>query len=391
MARKSATGNNIYLRKDGRWEGRLRIGTVNGKTIFSYIYAASYEEAVDKLSRLTSKQPETDFHQTKNSFQNIANEWMALQRVRLKPSSISSYTNILNSYLIPRFGDRDISDIRRSEFIAFVYGLLESRESVKKGLSTSTVNTILTVSKGILRYAAREKELIVADICGIPLKKTRGEPSFLSETEQSTLLCWLYKHLSPCNLGILLSLCTGIRLGELCALKWKDIAKEDQSVMIYQTMQRIQCKDKKRTKVVVQSPKSASAIRTIPVTEELAALLTNNRKEDEAYLLTGKTECYLEPRTLQRRFKKVLKESGIDDINFHALRHTFATRGIEAGFDPKTLSSLLGHATVSITLNRYVHPTMEQKQRNMNLLSGLLAVRRYRRVCKFKDTLTYVV
>lgn len=87
------------------------------------------------------------------------------------------------------------------------------------------------------------------------------------------------------------------------------------------------------------------------------------------------SDRYLEPRALQRRFKKVLKESGLENINFHALRHTFATRGMEAGFDPKTLSSVLGHATVSMTLNKYVHPTLEQKQRNMNLLSDFLAVK----------------
>lgn len=375
MARKSLTGNNIYLRKDGRWEGRLRVGTVNGKTVYTYIYAASYEEAVNKLSELTLKQSQADSRQLENSFRNIADEWINLQKPRLKPASLSSYTNILNSYLIPRFGDRHVSEIGRSEFTAFVYSLLECKESGQKGLSASTVNTILTVSKNILRYASWEKGLAVADICGIPIKKDRSEPPFLSKAEQFVLLCWLYKHLSPCNLGILLCLYTGIRLGELCALKWKDISKEDQSVMVYQTMQRVQRRGENRTEVVVQPPKSVSAIRTIPVAEEIAALLTKNRKEDEAYLLTGKTDRYLEPRTLQRRFKKVLRESGLGDINFHALRHTFATRGIEAGFDPKTLSSVLGHATVSITLNRYVHPTMEQKQRNMNLLSGFLAVK----------------
>lgn len=375
MARKSLKGNNIYQRKDGRWEGRLRTGTVNGRTVFSYVYASSYEEAVQKLSELVEKQSETDSQKFENSFQTVAGEWMKLQKLRLKPASFSSYTNILNSYLIPRFGNRAISNIGRSEFISFSYSLLEYENSGQKGLSASTVSTILTVLKSILRYASLEKGLTVANICGISIKQDRNEPPFLSKEEQSVLFCWLYNHMSPCNLGILLSLYTGIRLGELCALKWKDISKNDQSVMVYQTMQRIQRMEGKRTEVIIQTPKSTSAIRRIPVAKEIAVLLAENRKEDDAYLLTGELGCYLEPRALQRRFKKVLKDSGLGDINFHALRHTFATRGIEAGFDPKTLSSLLGHATVSMTLNRYVHPTMEQKQRNMNLLSGLLAVK----------------
>lgn len=375
MARKSPTGKNIYLRKDGRWEGRLRTGTVNGKTVFSYVYAASYEEAVNKLAELALKRSGSYSQPSENIFRNVAEEWINLQKPRLKPASLSSYTNILNSYLIPRFGDKPITEIERSEFVVFVYSLLECKGPDRKGLSASTVSTILTVTKSILRYASWEKGLSVADICGIPIRKEKSEPLFLSRSQQTCLLCWLYKHLTPCNLGILLSLYTGIRLGELCALKWKDISKEDQSVMVYQTMQRVQRREEKRTEIIVQPPKSISAVRTIPVAEEIAVLLADNRKEDEAYLLTGKTDCFLEPRTLQRRFKKVLKESGLGDINFHALRHTFATRGIEAGFDPKTLSSVLGHATVSLTLNKYVHPTMEQKQRNMNLLSGLFAVK----------------
>lgn len=375
MARRSHTGNNIYQRKDGRWEGRLRTGTVNGRTVFSYIYAGSYEEAARKLSELIQKTSGSESRQTEHSFRTIAGEWMMLQKPRLKPASLSSYTNILNSYLFPSFGDRAISTIGRTEFISFAYGLMKCTSAGQKGLSASTVSTILTVSKSLLRYASQEKGLAVADICGISVRQSKNESPFLSKEEQALLLCWLCGHMSPCNLGILLSLYTGIRLGELCALKWKDISRKDQSVSIYQTMQRVQRTEGKRTEVIIQAPKSASAIRTIPVADEIALLLAENRKEDDAYLLTGKTDCYLEPRTLQRRFKKVLKESGLDDINFHALRHTFATRGIEAGFDPKTLSSVLGHATVSMTLNRYVHPTMEQKQRNMNLLSGLFAVK----------------
>ena len=139
-------------------------------------------------------------------------------------------------------------------------------------------------------------------------------------------------------------------------------------------MQRFQRLEENRTEVVLQTPKSSSSVRIIPVSEEIAGILSDNRKEDEAYLLTGETNRFMEPRNLQRRFKKVLKESGLEDINFHALRHTFATRGIEVGFDPKTLSSVLGHANVNMTLNRYVHPTMEQKRRNMNLFPELLAV-----------------
>lgn len=339
MARKSPAGNIIYLCNDSQRKGRRHTGTENG-----------------------------------NSFRQIAGEWMEMQKFQLKPASLSSYTNILNAYLLPRFEDRDISEIGRAEFTALACDLMKHGGPLHKGLSASTVNTVLTVAKNILHYASREKGLSVADLYGIPVKQETNTPATLTRKEQTALIHWLYDHLSPCNLGILLGLCTGMRLGEICALKWGDISIDDQSITVKRNMQRIQRLGENRTEVVIQTPKSSSSIRIIPVTAEIAMLLLKNRKEDDAYLLTGKTDRFMEPRSLQRCFKKALRESGLADINFHALRHTFATRGIEVGFDPKTLSSVLGHSNVNITLNRYVHPSMEQKQRSMNLFSGLLDI-----------------
>ncbi len=372
MARKSQTGNNIYLRKDGRWEGRHRTGTENGKTIYIYIYGDSYDEALQKLNKIAARQEDPG---DKNSFQRIAREWLELQKPQLKPASLSSYTNIINSYLIPRFGDSQITDISRGEVTALVRELLDRGGGSQQGLSASTVNTILTVTRNIFYYASREKGLSVADIHGIPVKQVRNDAPTLSKEEQEVLVRWLYDHLTPCNLGILLSIYTGMRLGEICALKWKDVSMEDQSITVCQTMQRVQRLGENRTEVIIQAPKSASSNRRVPVSEEMAKVLSANRKNDDAYLLTGDQEHFVEPRGLQRQFKRALQACGLKDINFHALRHTFATRGIEVGFDPKTLSSVLGHATVSMTLNRYVHPSMEQKQKNMNLLPELLAAK----------------
>lgn len=374
MARKSPMGNNIYLRKDGRWEGRRRTGTKNGRTFYRYVYAGSYEEAVLKLAQLDVGREETETMREETSFRHITNEWMELKKPQIKPASLSTYTNIINTYLIPSFGDRSVSDISRAEFAALAGRLLKCGGREQQGLAAGTVNTILTVAKSILRYASQEKGLPTADIRGISVKQAKSDPPTLSKEEQETLVRWLFGNLTPCNLGILLSLYTGMRLGEICALKWKDVSREDQSVFVHQSMQRIRRTGENRTEVVVQSPKSASAIRRIPVAEGMANLLASNRKEDDAYLLTGGAQRFMEPRSLQRQFKKTLHECGLEDVNFHALRHTFATRGIEVGFDPKTLSAVLGHATVSMTLNRYVHPSMEQKQRNMNLFPVLFAV-----------------
>jgi integrase len=130
----------------------------------------------------------------------------------------------------------------------------------------------------------------------------------------------------------------------------------------------------KKTKVVISSPKSDSSIRAIPLPDEIYKLLQQNRKQSDAYLLTGLPNRYMEPRLVQSRFKSILLDLGIKHANFHALRHTFATRCVELGFDIKSLSEILGHSTVNITLNRYVHPSMDLKQKNMNMLSDLFTV-----------------
>lgn len=139
-------------------------------------------------------------------------------------------------------------------------------------------------------------------------------------------------------------------------------------------MQRIQTDDKqdrRRTKIIITSPKSSCAIRYIPMSEYLFSILQNPMFSHQGFVLTGESDKYIEPRTMENHFKKVLERCNIDYVNFHVLRHTFATRCIEAGFDIKSLSEILGHASVAITMNCYVHPSMELKRENMKKLSTI--------------------
>jgi integrase len=199
----------------------------------------------------------------------------------------------------------------------------------------------------------------------------------LSHTEQQRLNRYLYENLSLCNLGILLCLYTGLRVGEICALKWKDIVFEEHYLHVHQTMQRIQKKNngEKKTEILIAPPKSDCSVRNVPIPDEVFRLVAEAKCTADAYFLTGTVHSYMEPRTMQNRFKAAVKACGIGDANFHALRHTFATRCVELGFDVKSLSEILGHASVNITLNRYVHPSMELKQRNMNMFCNLFSVK----------------
>lgn len=369
-------GNNIYLRKDGRWEGRYIKDRIAGKPHYGYVFGKTYEEAERKLNAL-SPVVATITQNQNNPFVEIANEWLRRRSPQLKTSSIAKYTNLLDLYLLPIFGERQIVAITRSEIIQLSSDLLMTGGAKGKGLAPKTVNSILSLLRNILEYAAREKDLQIADTKDISVKQPQKPMRILSRAEQQRLSDYLRENLTPSNMGILLCLYTGLRIGEICALTWADILFEEQCLYVHQTMQRVQVKggEDKKTEVVILPPKSDCSIRRIPIPDEIHQLLLSIRKQDKAYLLTGMVHSYVEPRNMENRFKAVTDKCDILDVNFHALRHTFATRCVELGFDVKSLSEILGHASVNITMNRYVHPSMELKQKNMNLLSELLTTK----------------
>ena len=376
-------GENIYKRKDGRWEGRYIKGHAYGKAQYGYVYASSYAEVKEKLCYLnmTARNPimfRSDLigEQSGATFDTIAAEWMAFLKPQIKESSYVKYTNSLHDYLYPAFAGRQIETITRAEVSSLCVKLAEEGGSSNAGLSPKTIADSLSILRSIFNYASEEKELHVANITGISVKLPRATIRVFTVAEQQKLDTFLRENLNPCYLGILLCMYTGLRVGEICALTWKKISSSEPILQVDQTLQRLQQvdHDDRKTKVVISPPKSESSIRIIPLPSDIYSLLQKNRKPDEAYVLTGMIRKFMEPRLLQGHFKKILSTLEIEHANFHALRHTFATRCVELGFDIKSLSEILGHSTVNITLNRYVHPSMDLKQRNMNMLSDLFTV-----------------
>lgn len=361
------------LHKDGCWVDQYIKEKNEEKVEDGYVYEMTYEETKRRLDSATV----SHFIMSSGDqlvFDIISEDWLNAQKPGLKVSSYSKYSNLLHSYLLPAFGEYHIESISRSEVLQFSRDLLTTGGVKKTGLSPKTVNSVLSILKNILKYADRERGFHVASIEGISIRQQQKPMRILSRNEQAILSKHLYSNLTPCHLGILLCLYTGMRIGEVCALKWEDIILEEQCLYVHQSMQRVQNKEEKdsKTKVIIQTPKSDCSIRKIPVPNEMLQLLVLSKKQNEAFLLTGLVNSYIEPRCLENHLDAVTKACGISKINFHALRHTFATRCVELGFDIKSLSEILGHASVDITLNRYVHPSMELKQKNMNRLSALI-------------------
>ena len=365
-------GKNIYQRKDNRWEGRYIKGYSEGKIQYGYVFGRTYEEVENKLEEVSVCISDS-VKQSSDTFASVSREWLNNLKPQLKPSSIAKYTNILESYLVAEYGTCQVHTIRRSDIVNYSRTLLTSGGVKGTGLSPKTVNSIISVMKNVLEYATNEKNFVIADIKDVSVKQPQKPLRILSISEQQKFSEYLCDNLSPCNLGILLCLYTGLRIGEICALTWKDVFFDEQCLYVHQTMQRVQKQEEgvKKTEVLIIPPKSDCSIRKIPIPDEMLVLLKSTRKTEDAFLLTGVEDNYMEPRCMENHFKAAVKQCNITNVNFHALRHTFATRCVELGFDMKSLSEILGHASVNITLNRYVHPSMELKQKNMNMLSSL--------------------
>lgn len=307
------------------------------------------------------------------NFGVVAKNWLEEAKPHLKTSSLVKYTNILTSHIFPYFEHTAVTAITKEDVVAFRNDLLASEAQQGKGLAPRTVASILAVLKSIFTYAKQNEGCTVPHLDNISIKQAQMPLRVLSVAEQKKMNGYLLAHLTPINLGILVCLYTGLRIGEICALKWEDISLKEGYISVHKTMQRLQTGGGagKKTSVLVSTPKSGCSIRRIPMPGEIFQLVSAARQPGSAYVLTGFSDRFVEPRTLQNHFKAVAEACDIENVHFHSLRHTFATRCVELGFDAKSLSEILGHANVSITMNRYVHPSMAMKQQNMDKLSSL--------------------
>lgn len=308
------------------------------------------------------------------TFQSITNEWLLSIQPRIKESTNIKYHNLLATYILPTLGKSNISNLTTACIEAYCNELLLNGGKNNEGLSPKTVSDILSMLRNILRFSENKGITSHCNVTSIIVKQQPKEMRVFSTLEQKRLCDYIHKNPTLQNLGILLCLFTGLRVGEICALQWSDISIEEKTIHVHQTMQRIQTSNDSntKTKVIITTPKSACSRRIIPLPENISLLISKLVQSPECYFLTGKSSCFIEPRSLQYHFKKTLEECSLEHANFHALRHTFATRCVEVGFDVKTLSEILGHASVNITMNRYVHPSMELKRKNMNLLCTLM-------------------
>ncbi len=299
------------------------------------------------------------------TFKTIAEDFLIFKKRQIKQSTYYNYTYKIQKYLLPAFENLSLEEILEYDFNRFSELLLETTQ-----ISNKFLKDILLVLKSILKFAEKKYDVkMKLDLINLPRVRTHSLKVF-SESDKRKIKAYCMNSENTKDIGIALCLYTGMRIGEICALKWEDIDLNKRIIYVRHTLQRIYI-DKKNTKIIIDAPKSEKSIRNIPMSNmiytKLKSMRENFSKDD--FFLTGDSKSFMEPRGYQYTFKKMLKECKIAERNFHCLRHTFATDCISVGMDVKSLSEILGHSDVSITLNRYVHSSDKIKKRYLEKLA----------------------
>ena len=306
--------------------------------------------------------------------EDLLNLWLEkYAKLSIKPRSYNKYEAFITLHINPILGNIPINEITSNMLQDFILQKLENGNlKTNKPLSVNTVFGIVSVLKQAFKLALT-LDLIPKDpTVAIKLpQQQEKEIQALTRDEQKRIEEYCLKQTKNNYIGIIICLYTGIRLGELLALTWDDIDFEKKFLFIKKTAYKLKINGKNQ--MVIDKPKTKKSNRIIPLPDKLINLLqlTKNKSTSD-YILSTKTNNMVDIRSYQRTFESILNKCGIKHYNFHCLRPTFATRALELGMDIKTLSEILGHTNVAITLNRYAHSLLEYKIQEMNKISSLL-------------------
>lgn len=390
MAKARANGEgNIRQRADGRWEVRVTIGIdfATGEPNRISRYASTQEEAVKLLHELSYIRDTSP-----KNFETITlGKWLDLclevyMKNSLKQSTYLSYESYIRVHLKPALGNLQLRDLT-PRLLQQYYNYKAEEE----GLSPKTIININLFLHKALSYAVTEGYIPSNPAASINLSRgNKPQIEILTRDEQAQLIRASYQH--RYGVFIRLVLFTGLRLGELLGLRWEDIDMQSNLLHVRRTLNRLNkvkptAPGEPTTEIVIQPPKSQNSIRSIPLLPAVIQDLMNwksiqrndqttmgDQYRDSGMIVTNPSGGFIEPRTFKDQYDQILALAGLRHFTFHALRHTFASRAMEQGMDAKTVSVLLGHASVSFTMDTYAHVLTDYKRESMALMEDLYSM-----------------
>lgn len=303
----------------------------------------------------------------KKTFQDVSKIWCDAKRPIVKHSTMCAYLLTLQTHLLPWFGTMEtIAECDVQQFVI---------DKCASGLARKTVRDMVAVLKSIVKYGNKHGIFHFEEWeIEYPTDTENKLLPTLSLNHQRILMNHLIEQPTQQNIGVLLALCTGMRIGEVCALQWEDVDFTQRIITVRHTVGRIYNCELKTTERIHTSPKMKNSCREIPISKQLFQSLKTVRKQSQSPYVVGTSTQSKEPRSYRDYFSRLLKRLNIPHLVFHGLRHTFATRCIESQCDYKTVSVILGHSNVATTLNLYVHPNLSQKKKCIDRMSKFLGM-----------------
>ena len=368
----SKRGENVRKRKDGRWEARFRNGVdKNDAPIYSSVYGKTYKEAKEKR-QLMLNAPNLRYTHSSLCFGDVQKLWATQNNIHLKASTERKYAFLLQRHILPEFENKKISQITAPVINAFLAEKMKNgRLDGKGGLSAAYVRSIMLIISSIMLFAVSEKYCppLSSNICK-PVATPKETPT-LSPQQREKLESAISENPSPTAVGIFIALYAGLRIGEICALSWNDIDLDNKLITVRHTVSRITAPEdtERKSVLIIDSPKTPASLRTIPICSKLNHFLKAAKPQTHSGYVVSTTNNFVSPRTFEYRFHATLKKHHIQDIHFHGLRHTFATRCIERSVDIKSLSQILGHTSEAITLKTYAHSSLDLKRMQLEKLN----------------------
>ncbi|MGG5318747.1 tyrosine-type recombinase/integrase [Enterococcus sp. AZ072] len=354
-------GENIYRRKDKRWEGRYSVGKkANGKRKYRSVYGKSLQEVRQKLYPLKLKYQL--IQETQGGacilLEEWGQRWLYEAEEHVKQSTHANYKHKLTHYVLPVIGNYALNELDEAAGLE----LLESLKAQE--LKASTIQVIFRIVNQCIHSAITKNLLKAAPFASVKLPKAvKNKHQALTKKEQKSLETIALTEKTSKGLPILLALHAGLRIGEASALAWQDIDFDDNTIHVHSTFQRVFCVlDKEsKTELIHTSSKTEASARYIPMSGLLRELLLKHQADSTGEFVFSTKENPAEPRLLTYHFHKLRSKAKLEHIHFHQLRHTFATRCIESKGDIKSVSQLMGHSSAKLTLDTYTDSMLEQR------------------------------